>query len=106
MKPLDEELLHEIASNFSKIITIEDGSVMGGFGSAVLEFLAAHHYTPEVKMLGIPDRFVEHGKPEELHHECGFDADGICAAVRELWGLIPVEKPVVRRQNTSGNLLN
>jgi 1-deoxy-D-xylulose-5-phosphate synthase len=85
-KPLDEELLHEIAQKFSKIITVEDGTVVGGFGSAVLEFMAANGYTPEVKILGIPDRIVEHGKPEELHRECGYDAKGIAEAVKEIVG--------------------
>ena len=84
VKPLDEAMLHEIAQNFSKILTVEDGTVVGGFGSAVLEFMAVHNYTPEVKMLGIPDRIVEHGKPEELHHECGYDAKAIADAVREM----------------------
>lgn len=83
-KPLDEQLLHEIANRFSKIITVEDGTIVGGFGSAVLEFMAANNYTPEVKILGIPDRIVEHGKPEELHKECGYDADAIADAVREM----------------------
>jgi 1-deoxy-D-xylulose-5-phosphate synthase len=81
-KPLDEELLHEIAQRFPKIITIEDGTIVGGFGSAVLEFMAANGYTPEVRMLGIPDRIVEHGKPEELHKECGFDSASIARAIR------------------------
>jgi 1-deoxy-D-xylulose-5-phosphate synthase len=84
VKPLDEGMLHEIAQRFHKIITVEDGTVVGGFGSAVLEFMAAHGYTPEVKIMGIPDRIVEHGKPEELHHECEYDAAAIAAAVREL----------------------
>lgn len=83
-KPLDEELLHEIANKFSKIITVEDGTIVGGFGSAVLEFFAAHNYTPEVKMLGIPDEIIEHGKPEELHRECGYDAQGIAEAVKAM----------------------
>lgn len=83
-KPLDEELLHEIAGRFHKIITVEDGTIVGGFGSAVLEFMAASNYTPEVKMLGIPDRIVEHGKPEELHRECEYDALAIANAVREM----------------------
>jgi 1-deoxy-D-xylulose-5-phosphate synthase len=61
--------------------------VVGGFGSAVLEFMAANNYTPEVKILGIPDRIVEHGKPEELHRECGYDAKGIADAVREMAGI-------------------
>jgi 1-deoxy-D-xylulose-5-phosphate synthase len=86
-KPLDEALMHEIASRYTRIVTVEDGTIVGGFGSAVLEFLAAHNYTCEVKMLGIPDRIVEHGKPEELHHECGFDAVGICKTVREMYGV-------------------
>ncbi len=83
-KPLDEAMLHQIANKFSKIITVEDGTIVGGFGSAVLEFMAANNYTPEVKMLGIPDRIVEHGKPEELHRECGYDAEAIVAAVKEM----------------------
>ena len=81
-KPLDEALLHEIASKFAKVITVEDGTVVGGFGSAVLEFMAAHNYNPDMKILGIPDRIVEHGKPEELHRECGYDAKAIVEAVR------------------------
>ncbi len=84
VKPLDEQMLHEIAQLYSKIITVEDGTVTGGFGSAVLEFMAAHNYTPEVKILGIPDRIVEHGKPEELHRECGYDATAIADAVRSM----------------------
>jgi 1-deoxy-D-xylulose-5-phosphate synthase len=83
-KPLDEELLHKIAKKFTKIITVEDGTVVGGFGSAVLEFMAANGYTPELRMLGIPDLIIEHGKPEELHRECGYDARGIAEAVREM----------------------
>jgi 1-deoxy-D-xylulose-5-phosphate synthase len=84
VKPIDEAMLHEVAKRYSKIITIEDGTVVGGFGSAVLEFMAAHGYTPQVRMLGIPDRIVEHGKPEELHRECGYDARAITDAVREM----------------------
>jgi 1-deoxy-D-xylulose-5-phosphate synthase len=84
VKPLDEAMLHEIATRYNKIVTVEDGTVVGGFGSAVLEFMALHGYTPEVKILGIPDRYVEHGKPEELHHECGYDAEAIATAVKEL----------------------
>jgi len=90
-KPLDEELLHEIAQRFTRIVTVEDGTVVGGFGSAILEFMNRHHYTPEVKILGIPDRIVEHGKPEELHRECNYDAQGIISAVRELAGISVTE---------------
>lgn len=92
VKPIDEAMLHEIAQRFSKIITVEDGTIVGGMGSAVLEFMAAHHYTPEVKMLGIPDAIVEHGKPEELHRECGYDAQAIVAAVKQLWNVPVTEK--------------
>lgn len=84
VKPLDEELLHEVFKKFKKIITVEDGAVQGGFGSAVLEFMQEHHYSAAVKRLGIPDKFIEHGSLKELHHLCGFDADGIVEAVREM----------------------
>ncbi len=84
VKPLDEELLHEVCRNYEKIITVEDGTVKGGFGSAVLEFMAEHNYKNEVRILGIPDRLVEHGTPKELHRECGYDAQAIAEAVREM----------------------
>jgi len=84
VKPLDEELLHEIFAKFNKIVTVEDGTVVGGFGSAILEFMTANGYKAEVKILGIPDRIVEHGTPKELQRECGYDAQGIAEAVRAL----------------------
>jgi len=84
VKPLDEELLHEVFSKYSKVITVEDGAVTGGFGSAVLEFMVQHKYNADVEMLGIPDRIVEHGTLKELHKECGYDAAGIAAKVREM----------------------
>ena len=84
VKPLDEELLHEVFSNYSKVVTIEDGTVVGGFGSAVLEFMNAHRYNAEVTILGIPDRLVEHGTPKELHRECNCDAQAIEEAVLSL----------------------
>ena len=83
-KPLDEELLHEVFSTYSKIVTVEDGTVVGGFGSAVLEFMNANGYHASVKILGIPDRLVEHGTPKELHQECGYDAAAIREAVLEM----------------------
>lgn len=83
-KPLDEAMLHEVFSQFDKIITVEDGTVLGGFGSAVLEFMNEHHYKAEIKMLGIPDRLVEHGTPKEQYRECGYDAEAIKEAVMEL----------------------
>lgn len=83
-KPLDEALLHEVFSKYDRIITVEDGTVVGGFGSAILEFQAAHHYSATIRILGIPDRIVEHGTPKELQKECGYDATAIAAAVREM----------------------
>ena len=87
-KPLDEQLLHEVFSSFKKIITIEDGCIQGGFGSAVLEFMADNNYSAEVRRLGIPDRIVEHGEQSELHHETGFDPAGIEKTVAEMLELI------------------
>jgi 1-deoxy-D-xylulose-5-phosphate synthase len=84
VKPLDEKLLHQIFRKFNRIITVEDGCVQGGFGSAILEFMADHHYQAEVKRLGIPDAVVEHGEQIELHRECGFDPAGISKAVLQL----------------------
>ena len=83
-KPLDEALLHEVFNKFDKVITVEDGTVTGGFGSAVLEFMAQHNYKADIKILGIPDRIVEHGTPKELYHECHYDAPAIVEAVREM----------------------
>lgn len=77
LKPLDEELLHEVGRNFRKVITIEDGVRQGGMGSAVLEFMADHGYTPLVQRIGVPDTFIEHGSMQELHHLCGTDEEGI-----------------------------
>jgi 1-deoxy-D-xylulose-5-phosphate synthase len=84
LKPIDEELLHEVFAAYKKIITIEDGCIQGGFGSAVLEFMADNNYHAEVKRLGIPDRIIEHGEQKELHRECGFDPDGIERSVIEM----------------------
>lgn len=83
-KPLDEALLHEVFHQYDKIITVEDGIVVGGFGSAILEFMNTYQYKADVKILGIPDRLVEHGTPKELHRECGYDAQAIKEAVLEM----------------------
>lgn len=77
LKPLDEGMLHEIFGKFSKIITVEDGALMGGMGSALLEFMGDHGYMAKILRLGIPDKFIEQGSVAELHRECGFDTDGI-----------------------------
>ena len=84
VKPIDEEILHEVFSKYNKIVTVEDGTVVGGFGSAVLEFMSKNNYSAEVKMLGIPDRIVEHGTLKELYRECEYDAKAIADTVRVL----------------------
>ena len=84
VKPFDEQLLHEIFSTFKKVITVEDGCLMGGFGSAVLEWMVDQGYQAQVKRLGIPDDVIEHGEQLELHRDCGFDPQGIANAVKAL----------------------
>jgi len=83
-KPLDEEMLHEVFAKFNKIITVEDGTVKGGFGSAILEFMNEHGYKADVKILGIPDKLIEHGSPKQLYDEIGIDANGIADVLREM----------------------
>ena len=87
VKPIDEELLHEVFAKHTKVITIEDGCVIGGMGTAVLEFMANNNYHAQVKRLGIPDNFIEHGEQTELYIECGFDVDGIIKTAIEMVGL-------------------
>ena len=84
LKPLDEALLHEVGRKFKRIITIENGVIAGGLGSAVLEFMADHGYTPQVKRIGVPDQFIEHGSIPELYKLCGMDADSIAEIIRQL----------------------
>lgn len=84
IKPLDEKLLHEVFKKFDKIISLEDGVIQGGFGSAVLEFKNENSYTSEVKRLGIPDKFIEHGTQRELYNICGYDTKGILKAVKDM----------------------
>ena len=81
LKPLDETLLHEVGKRFRRIITIENGVVKGGLGSAVLEFMADNGYTPQVRRLGIPDQFIEHGSIPELFQLCGLDAASIANTI-------------------------
>ncbi len=83
-KPLDEELLAEIAERFDRVITVEDGVVRGGAGSAVENWLAEHGHIKQVRRLGIPDQFVEHGSPAQLYAMCGYDAEGIYQAIKEM----------------------
>ncbi len=86
-KPIDEVMLHEVFGKFKQIITVEDGCIMGGFGSAVIEFMADHGYASKVTRLGIPDQYIHHGTVNELYADCGFDADSIAKKVRELVGV-------------------
>ena len=84
IKPLDEKILHEVGKKFEKVITIEDGVIQGGFGSAVLEFFADNGYRVQTKRLGIPDTFVEHGTPDELYSMLGLDTEGIANSIKEM----------------------
>ena len=77
LKPLDEKLLDEIGQNYKFIVTVEDGVLKGGMGSAILEYMADHGYSPKIHRIGIPDRFVQHGTPNELYEICGMDATSI-----------------------------
>ncbi|NUM49861.1 MAG: 1-deoxy-D-xylulose-5-phosphate synthase [Flavobacteriales bacterium] len=84
VKPIDEVLLHEVFGKFNKVITLEDGCLMGGMGSAVLEFMAINGYHAQVKMMGLPDKYIEHGSQIELHTECGIHPGGIVLTAKEM----------------------
>jgi 1-deoxy-D-xylulose-5-phosphate synthase len=86
VKPLDEEMAHEVFGKYNKVITIEDGTVVGGFGSAILEFMNQNGYKADVHIMGIPDRIVEHGTPKQLYEEIGIDAEAIKSNVRKMVG--------------------
>ena len=81
LKPLDEEILHEVGRKYKHVITLENGTIKGGLGSAVLEFMAEHGYKPDVHLMGLPDQFIEHGSVPELCRLCEIDAESI---VREI----------------------
>ncbi len=85
VKPLDEELIESIGRRFDRIVTVEDGILRGGVGEAVIASLARKGLHPEVRMLGIDDKFVEHGTPAELYALCGYDEEGISAAIESLY---------------------
>lgn len=85
-KPIDELLLHEVFGKFKHVITVEDGCIQGGMGSAVLEFMGDNGYAAHVKRLGIPDVYIEHGTQDELYAECGYDVAGMVAAATEMVG--------------------
>ena len=81
LKPLDEAIMHEVGKKFRYVVTLEDGSVKGGLGSAVLEFMAANGYSPKVEIMGLPDMFVEHGTPAELYRTCGIDRESVLRTI-------------------------
>ena len=81
LKPIDTDILREVGENFKYVITLEDGCVTGGLGSAVVEYMVENGYTPYVKVMGIPDKFIEHGTPEELYRVCGMDKDSVLSSI-------------------------
>lgn len=84
VKPLDKDLLHAIFKKHKTIVTVENGTVIGGFGSAVLEFAAANNYKNRIEILGVPDKFIEHGQVEELKHLCALDTNSLKSVLRKL----------------------
>ncbi len=92
VKPIDQVMLHEVFSKFKKVITIEDGCLMGGFGSAVIEFMVDQKYNSEIVRLGIPDEYVHHGTQEELWEDCGFDTKAILKTIKKMLSISVVEK--------------
>ncbi len=84
LKPLDADLLHEVASHFDKIVTVEDGALEGGMGTAIMEFMADHGYKPTIHRVGIPDEFIEHGTVPELYHLCGMDVEAIVTKLTQI----------------------
>jgi 1-deoxy-D-xylulose-5-phosphate synthase len=87
VKPIDETMLHEVFSKFDKVITVEDGCIMGGFGSAVIEFMSDQRYSAEVVRLGIPDAYIHHGTQEQLWEECGFNVKAIVQTIKSMLNL-------------------
>jgi len=84
LKPIDEELLHEVGKNFRRVITIENGTIQGGFGTAVMEFMMENGYAPKMVRIGIPDRFIEHGTIPELYRLCGMDEESITKIIMDV----------------------
>jgi 1-deoxy-D-xylulose-5-phosphate synthase len=84
VKPIDEKLLHEVFSQYEIVVTVEDGCIQGGMGSAVIEFMADHEYNSKVIRLGIPDKFIEHGEQKELYEECGFSVNKIIETITQI----------------------
>jgi len=91
-KPIDELLLHEVFGKFKHVITVEDGCVQGGMGSAVIEFMADHGYSSQIKRLGIPDKYIEHGTQDELYAECGYNVPAMIFVAQEMVGEVRASK--------------
>lgn len=85
LKPLDEKLLSLVGQKFGKVVTLENGTLTGGFGTAVSEYLLGHGFAPKIRMLGLPDKFIEHGSVPQLLHICGIDTDAIVAALEDIY---------------------
>ena len=85
LKPIDEEILQEVANRYNRIITVENGTIVGGLGSTVMEWMCEHGYSPRIKRIGIPDRFVAQGTVAELHKLCGMDVDSIVTLLTSQW---------------------
>ena len=81
LKPIDTDILRQVGEKFRYIVTLEDGCVTGGLGSAVVEYMSEKGYNPTIKVMGIPDKFIEHGAPEELYRVCGMDKDSVLNAI-------------------------
>tara|TARA_A100000164_G_C21509507_1_gene586311 strand:- start:61 stop:609 length:549 start_codon:yes stop_codon:yes gene_type:complete len=84
VKPLDKKLLHKVLKKYKNILTVEDGCIMGGFGSAILEFMANNNYKNNIERLGIPDKIIEHGSQDELYTECNYDTEAITQASKKI----------------------
>jgi 1-deoxy-D-xylulose-5-phosphate synthase len=97
VKPIDQVMLHEVFTKFKKVITIEDGCLMGGFGSAVVEFMADQGYSSQIIRLGIPDEYIHHGTQEELWADCGFDKNAIVQTVKKTLGITALEKNNIQK---------
>ena len=86
VKPLDETLLHKIFKTHTSIITIEDGTVVGGLGSAILEFASQNNYKNTIEIIGVPDHFINHGSVEELYRIIGFDSEALSLVIKKMIG--------------------
>ncbi|MNH36944.1 1-deoxy-D-xylulose-5-phosphate synthase [compost metagenome] len=84
VKPIDEAMLHDVFKRYKYVVTVEDGCLQGGMGSAVIEFMADHNYNSQVIRLGIPDEFIEHGEQSELWALCGYDTNAIIKTVKKI----------------------